>query len=154
MEVLDGGFQQASGLDVPDHDAVVNADRSFLLKLADELDLASPDFARENRASLKRDVGGRRDAVSLGEVNWGNKRSECNQEIRPIYSGCCRAIFHGHADGRELRVRAVGVEDPRAPVGCGSAVILGPSDDFAGAGRCSDGSQMERGRPERVDPTH
>src|SRR5947209_58535 len=102
MEVCGGGFQQASGLNVPDDNAVVNTDRSFLLKprLDDELDLARPDFAWGNRGTFKRYVGRWRDAVGLGEVNWGNKRTECSQEIRPIYGGCCRAIFHRPANSR------------------------------------------------------
>jgi hypothetical protein len=45
--MADGGFEKASGLDVPDDDAIVNADQSFLLQLRldDELDMTRPDFA-------------------------------------------------------------------------------------------------------------
>jgi hypothetical protein len=78
VELRDGGFEEASGLDVPDDDAVVNADRSFLLKLRldDELDLARPDFAWGNRAPLKRYVGGRGTrsvlAKSIGAIKGAN----------------------------------------------------------------------------------
>ena|SRR5947209_5168574 len=145
MEAPGGGFEEASSLDVLDDNAVVNTDQSFLLKprLDDELDLARPDFARGNRAALKRYIGRRRDAVGFGRVNRGNKRSERNQEIGPIDGGCCRAIFHRPADSRELRVGVVGREYLLTPVVRGAAVVLGPSDYFASGGGCSHGSQME-----------